>query len=82
MRIPDMYLERKPSRSLRGAGATDQAKGGQSSLLRPGPQAPRATSAGCAESRGQSAMGAAIEAIGWIGFGFVIGLSVIVLERL
>ena len=82
MRIPDLYLERKPSRSLRSAGATEKAKGGPSSLLRPGPQAPRATSAGCAESRGQSAMGAAIEAIGWIGFGFAIGLSVIVLERL
>ena len=82
MRIPDLYLERSAPRSLRGAGATDQAKGGQSSLLRPGPQAPRATSAGCAESRGQSAMGAAIEAIGWIGFGFAIGLAMIALERL
>jgi len=27
-------------------------------------------------------MGIAIRVIGWIGFGFVIGLSVIVLERL
>ena len=82
MRIPDLYLERSAPRSLRGAGATDQAKGGQSSLLRPGPQAPRAEVAQRVEGRGQSAMGIAIRVIGWIGFGFVIGLSVIVLERL